>query len=119
MSEKFYHGTTREGLSTVTPADHHGEKVMFPHDTDHGHAYASSNEDDAWGYAEKAWNASSTGVPRVYEVKPTGTHEKDPATDHMGRSRGNFEGDVRSKDGFRVVREMPMPEHMGPQEDWK
>lgn len=116
--ETFYHGTTRENLTHVLPPHEHGAGVMFPHDTSRDHAYASNNASDAWDYAEKAWGATEKGVPRVYEVRPRGEHEQDPPFDQHGNSRSNFSGDRRSRHGWNVVRELPMPEHMGTPEEW-
>lgn len=117
--KQFFHGTVRAGLRSIQPAEQHGKGVVFPHDTDTGHAYAASSEADAWNYAEKAWHASGTGIPRVYEVEPKGAYEPDPQTDAAGRMRGNLAGDVRSKAGFKVKRQLPMPEDMGEPKDWR
>lgn len=118
--QEFYHGTTVEGVTHILPASKHRGHVTFPHDTDREHAYASTKEGDAWDYAEKAWHASGTGVPRVYKVHPMGPHEKDPQVDERGDWRGGVnESDVRSKHGFAVLHEVPMPEHMGDPEDWR
>lgn len=118
----WYHGTTVAGVTHVLPAAQHGGDVTFPSDTDRNYAYATHNHDDAWNYAEKAWGADDHGRrPRVYEVKPIGgmKHvERDPQHDAQGQSRSNFSGDHRSKKGWKVVREVPMPERMGDPEDW-
>ncbi len=119
MTGALYHGTTREHLDEILPAVEHGHGVVFPHDTDQGYAYATPNLSDAWAYAEKAWHASGDGIPRVYRVEALGDVEPDPQQDAHGRQRGNFEADVRSRAGFAVVEEMPMPEHMGDPEDWR
>lgn len=94
-------------------------KPTFPSDTDPSFAYATPHEDDAWNYAEKAWHSTSHGRPRVFQVESLGDHEEDPAFDQHGRSRSNFTDDRRSQQGWRVLREMPMPEHMGTPEDWR
>jgi hypothetical protein len=114
----YYHGTTTEGLGNVQPAAKHGGSVAFPHDTDKNYAYATPNEDDAWHYAEKTWNATASGIPRVYKVQPSGPVEPDPQYGPHG-SRGNFESDVRSRHQFKVIGEIPMPEHMGEPEEWR
>lgn len=123
---QFFHGTVRPGLAEIAPAAKHGRGVTFASDTDRGHAYATSSEDHAWDYASKAhdWamNSARPGqhfVPRVYQVEPLGEHEQDPAHDAHGNLRGNNSTDVRSPHGFRVVRELSMPEHMGTAEDWR
>lgn len=126
LGRQWFHGTARAGLTEITPAAQHGRGVTFASDTDHGHAYATTSEDHAWDYASKshdwAMNSARPGqhfVPRVYQVEPLGEHEPDPSHDEHGRSRGNNSTDVRSPHGFRVVRELPLPRHMGTPEDWR
>jgi hypothetical protein len=125
--EQFFHGTTRPNLTEITPADRHPTwmKPVFENETDRGHAYATTDESNAWHYAQLAHNTAvhrSRGgpfpVPRVYQVEPMGEHETDPEYDG-DRHRGNFSTDRRSRHGWRVVREMPMPEHMGEPDDWR
>jgi hypothetical protein len=117
--QQFFHGTVRAHLNEILPGSVHGRGVIFPHDTDPSRAYATTNESDAWNYAEKAWHASGSGIPRVYHVEPLGHHEPDPQTDEHGRRRGNWANDYRSTVGWRVVRERPMPEDLGKPEDWR
>lgn len=95
--------------------------VNFPGTSSPEHAYATSDESNAWHYAEMAWNAKAGKpvVPRVFRVEPTGEHEEDPAFDDSGNSRGNFSTDRRSQAPWRVVGEVPMPPHMGSPEDWQ
>lgn len=121
MTDALYHGTVREDLDIIEPASAHGGPRTFEHtaDGDPGYAYATPSLSDAWAYAEKAWHASGTGIPRVYRVEPLGDVEPDPQEDAYGRSRGNCEADVRSRDGFTVVEEMPFPEAFGDPEDWR
>lgn len=116
--ETWYHGTVTPKLRHILPADKHGRPVTFASDTDRGHAYATSNVDDAWEYAHKAWSAHPSGRPRVYAVQPAGHYEKDPETDAQGRMRGNNSSDYRSRDGWKVTRELRMPSHMGRPSDW-
>lgn len=127
-SSEFFHGTVRplKVGDVISPASSRPDwhQVSFPSETNRDYAYATAKEDDAWHYAEMAHNSQfRPGMkihPRVYRVRPLGPHEKDPTYDHeRGYSRGNFEGDVRSKHGFEVVGEQPMPEHMGEPEDWR
>jgi hypothetical protein len=119
---KFYHGTTVPGVTHILPADQHHDHVVFPGVTDTSYSYASTKPEDAWDYAEKAWNADNEGRrPRVYEVRPMGgmKHvEEDPQHDEQGKHRFNNQNDFRSKKGWKVVREVPMPEHMGDPEEW-
>ena len=117
--QQFFHGTIREGLSEIVPASTHGKGAVFPSVTSTAHAYATPDVSNAWHYAEMAWNAAGSGIPRVYQVEPLGEHEEDPAVDGKGNPRGNFSGDRRSTKGWRVTREVPMPENMGTPEDWR
>jgi hypothetical protein len=120
MTGALYHGTTRENLTAVTPAAEHGGHVSFQHDTDVAYAYATPNLADAWIYAEKAWHASSSGIPRVYRVEAVGDVEPDPQERADGSHRGNYEADVRSRAGFTVVEEMPWPDYfIGSPGDWR
>jgi hypothetical protein len=120
--QKFYHGTTVPNVKKILPANAHKGHVVFPGDTSLEHAYATTKHDDAWDYAEKAWSGDPhQRRPRVYEVKPIGglKHvEEDPRFTESGRTRSNNANDYRSKKGWHVVREVPMPEHMGDPEDW-
>lgn len=119
----LYHGTAREGLigKTILPVDVTGMPATFPSDTDRGYAYATVEPSTAWHYAELAWNAASVGIPRVYEVAPVdgADVEDDPTHDARGNSRGNFPDDRRSRAGFLVIRELPMPDDMGDPDDWR
>lgn len=120
--EHFFHGTTehlRPGAKVLPVGQLRGKTPTFPHDTSREHAYATSEEANAWNYAEKAWHSTDRGIPRVYEVAPLGDHEPDPTHDERGRSRGNYETDRRSRVGWKVISERQMPEHMGSPEDWK
>lgn len=125
--DQFFHGTAGDptigGLAkdpVISPANQRSwGTVTFPSDTDPDYAYATTDESSAWAYAEKAWGTRAAGIPRVFQVDPLGEHEEDPAYDQRGASRSNYQGDRRSKAGWRVVREIPMPEHMGKPEDWR
>lgn len=58
-------------------------------------------------------------------MRPIGGHqhvEDDPHYDAQGYNRGNHEGDVRSKKGWEVVREMAWPKRhhlIGRPEDYE
>lgn len=122
-SEEFFHGTTEHLKAGDVIRPTHGSRIKptFPHDSSSHHAYATKHEDNAWSYAEKAFYSRDTGHPRVYQVEPVDrkTVEEDPLTNSGGRLRGNYEGDMRSTKGWRVVSERQMPEHMGKPEDWR
>lgn len=121
LGPQFFHGTTEELKEgdTVLPAAKSGRKVVHMSMTDPEYAYATDKPETAWHYAELAWNHSDTGHPRVYAVSPLGEHEEDPQVDERGNWRSNFEGDRRSRHGWKIEGELPMPEHMGKPEDWR
>lgn len=105
----MYHGTVAEDLDQIQPASTHRRGVVFASDTNPDYAYATTDPDTAWHYAEMATHASASGRPRVYVVAPTGAVETDPALDDAGRPRSNFESDVRSRDPFDVLDEISRP----------
>lgn len=110
----YYHGTSEPDLKFISPRM---SGRAFPHMSAPGFAYATKDPGAAWSYAEKAWSQFG-GTPRVYRVKPTGPVEKDPNFDELGRSRGNFDSDMRSRRPFKVVGSEVMPDNMGTPEDW-
>jgi hypothetical protein len=122
-NEQFFHGTISplKVGDTVEPANKTSwRKPRFPNETHPDYAYAT-DESTAWHYAELGWhNASgSPSHPKVFQVEPLGEHEPDPHYDEGGRLRDNFSADRRSKAGWRVTGEVPMPEHMGKPEEWR
>ena len=112
----FFHGTSaklaRGAVIRPSSQSNFGAGV-----SDQNYAYATPDQSNAWHYAETAWN-NTGGRPRVYRVEPIGEHEADPELDEHGSRRGNFDGDRRSQQGWRVLNERSMPGHMGPPEDW-
>lgn len=119
--ETYYHGTTNPRLRNVFPANRLHRSRTFFSATDPDYAYATQNPDDAWSYAEKAWNVGEKPHrPRVYEVAPHNPDdvEVDPPFDEHGNNRSTNEGDRRSKSGFRVIRQLPFPKDWGDPEDW-
>lgn len=123
LGPQFFHGTV-ENLNpgdVVTPAGTRGGHTNYAGQSDPQYAYATEDPEAAWDYAEKAWHAASgdSGHPRVYVVSPMGRHDKDPEYDKSGRHRGNWSFDRRSKHGWKVEDELPMPESMGKPEDWR
>lgn len=120
---KYYHGSVArmEAGTEILPPSRRDPSIRanWPNASmSEDHAYASESEDNAWEWAERAWNVSPNGHPRVYEVEPLGQVEPDERYDAHGNLRDIFEGDVRAP-GFRVLGERPMPEHLGPPEDWQ
>lgn len=117
---RYYHGTTIEGLEEILPISRHGGVSIYPFTGDRDYAYAT-DEAGAWHYAEGAWAAMAGGIPHVYEVEPIDPDdvEVDPFYDEMGRSRSTRDQDVRSRAGWRVLRELPWPEAWGDPEDWR
>jgi hypothetical protein len=101
----YYHGSVDEDVEEVTPQGH---RRAFEHDHEGTHAYATSSLDSAWEYAQR--KAEETGRhPRVYEVEPNDDDvEMDPKRDAGDNSRRVNSGDVRSRAGFGVVRELPL-----------
>jgi rifampin ADP-ribosylating transferase len=123
MSEEnrsqYFHGTVsrfRRG-DVILPSAVTRRSPTFPADTDTNFAYATADRSNAAAYAEKAWNTQERGVPRVYRVEPLGGVEEDPQYGPDGH-RGNYEGDVRSKAGFRVMSEHRLPE-FADEDDWR
>lgn len=110
--EGFFHGTTHgfEPGDVVSPR---GAARFFRADHDGAHAFATKSPDDAWDYAEKAWNHADSGHPRVFKVSPVDDYEVDPHEQNYEKRW------VRSQTGFRVDEEVPMPEHMGSPEEWR
>lgn len=107
---QFYHGSSTGGLSEITPR---GAAHYYPGEHEGTHAFATTDASDAWDYAEKAWNTADSGVPHVYRVEPMGDVERDP-------HEQNYDGKWwRSRQGFKVLGEEKMPEHMGDPEDWR
>lgn len=108
----FYHGTTAEGdLDRILPASQSGASVIYQHQTDPDYAYATTSKDDAWTWAQKAWD-NTGGRPRVFKVRRRGPVEPDEPYDRAGNSRSVSDSDVRSRHGFDVIGEEPMPHHM-------
>lgn len=107
--QSYYHGTTVSDLNRVLPSNDHGKDILYPHMADPGYAYATTDPREAWNYAKTRYHNSTTGVPRVYEVRPRGEVESDP----------HFPGDLshRSRAGWDVAGELPMPDHMH-RDDW-
>lgn len=122
MTRTLFHGTTVAGLvgKTLLPAARSGRKPLYIAETDPEYAYATS-EDHVWHYAEAAWRCADNGIPRAYEVEPLDPRdvEEDPMYADNGECRSVFADDRRSRSGFRVVRELPMPDDMGPADEWR
>jgi hypothetical protein len=116
-SPRYYHGTTVEDLKEVKP--NHSTRGSFGNNGaihEPGYAYATSRE-NAESYAESKAEIHG-GRPLVYRVSPLGPVEKDPSHDAQGRSRANYESDVRSKHGFQVLDHVWSGEHPDGDEAW-
>lgn len=119
----LYHGTTHEHrgddpdgdytpLTHISPgteagkAPTHGGGVSDP-----SYAYATKDPHVAWHYADHRAKYGPGGIPHVYRVTPHKPEdvEEDPSHTGDGFTRGNFSGDMRSKSGFKVLDEVPMP----------
>lgn len=93
----LYHGTSRD-FSEVRPSKEHGHEV-FEGLSSPEHAYATHDPQQAKTYAEIS-EMMHGGRARVYEVHHLGQPhdlEHDPG----------YDADVRSRAGFRVLREVP------------
>ena len=100
----LYHGTcTDRPLEEITPLSQRGRRSRVS-DSDPDYAYATSDPDDAWHWAEEAWHKASTGIPRVFRVRSRGPVETDPNFSHHDNP-----AQVRSRHGFDVLGEEPMP----------
>lgn len=129
QAEDYYHGTVHkfEPGERIAPASEHGGHQVFRNTSRPEYAYATPKEDEAWHYAQHAWNGMPLhhpdfgNPPRVYKVRPLGPVEKDPTeyTESGGRWRDPFDNDKRSAHGFEVLHEVPMPEDMGTPEEWR
>ncbi len=99
----FFHGTAAalrpgELLTAGRRSNYRPEVVM-------NHVYFTSLRDGAGLAAELAVELLGGGVPRVYEVEPTGAFEDDPnVTDK--KFPGNPTRSFRSTEPLRVVREV-------------
>lgn len=106
----WFHGSAtdmRPGTN-IRPPSERGVEPNFPGYGTGEYAFATSDLGTAASYAEKAQNiaVSRHGArpsQRVYEVRPTGGVEDDPA-----ESAG--EGAVRSRNPWKVVRRVPASE---------
>lgn len=106
----LYHGTFNEMEGQLHP--NHGTSGNFGAATHaQGYSYATPHLDTAWNYATQMADRHGQ-LPRVYRVHPTGPVEDDPRYDEHGRSRGNYEGDLRSKHPFDVGEEQEPPTHI-------
>ncbi|WIB78707.1 NAD(+)--rifampin ADP-ribosyltransferase [Curtobacterium sp. MCPF17_002] len=96
----FFHGTKADlpvgGLLTAGFRSNYRPEVVM------NHVYFTAVQDGAGLAAELA---AGDGLPRVYEVEPTGAFEDDPnVTDR--KFPGNPTRSYRSTDPIRVVREV-------------
>lgn len=99
----FYHGTSHEfGPGSLVEPGH--EPVHDPtnmHRDASEYVFFTSDLENAQGYAEDAAARKGTSAPRVYLVKPTGTHEADPEYDDEMADQYR-----RSRHPLRIIREV-------------
>jgi hypothetical protein len=118
-AEHFFHGTVvGRGESfehdEILPAKQHGGDLFHRNEHDGTYAYATRDLSTAQHYSELAqnWHHDPDRTERVVlRVTPLGSYEKDPAYDQHGRNRANFDGDIRSRAGFRVLGEQWRESH--------
>lgn len=116
-NEEFFHGTVHHLNvgDSVLPAAAGGAPTIHG-ESDPRFSYATTQQGDAWEYAAMAHEQTEgeEGPPRVYRVSPLGRHSKDPeyTVEARPEHRGNFGNDRRSKAGWRVESEQPLPPHM-------
>jgi hypothetical protein len=109
----LYHGTSRD-LTSVEPADRHGQGEMSTGLTRTDRAYATHDPQMARSYAEMS-GIDTGGRPRVYQVEHSGpAHDLEPDP--------GYDADVRTPHSFRVLREVPehelnrLPRHAAQEE---
>lgn len=94
----LYHGTSRD-LTSVEPADRHGQGEVSTGLTRTDRAYATHDPQMAHSYAQMS-GIDTGGRPRVYQVEHSGpVHALEPDP--------GYDADVRSPHSFRVLREVP------------
>jgi hypothetical protein len=109
----FFHGTiadltTGDLLTSGRPSNYRPEIVM-------NHIYFTARVDGAGLAAEIAAELAGQGVPRVYEVEPTGPYENDPnVTDK--KFPGNPTRSYRSTAPLRIVGEITDWTRLTPEE---
>jgi GNAT superfamily N-acetyltransferase len=97
----LYHGTSRD-LTSVEPADRHGQGEVSTGLTRTDRAYATHDPQMARSYAEMS-AVDTGGRPRVYEVRHNGPeHALEEDTNEP-----RYDADMMSPHGFRVLREVP------------
>lgn len=111
----LYHGTAADrALTEITPLSDRHPHLRVPERSEYkggngtysdpGFAYATADPDDAWHWAQEAWHKNPRGIPRVFRVRGRGPMEPDPNFSHHDNPQ-----QVRSRHGFDVVGEEPMP----------
>jgi GNAT superfamily N-acetyltransferase len=97
----LYHGTSRD-LTSVVPADRHGQGEVSTGLTRTDRAYATHDPQMARSYAEMS-SVDTGGRPRVYEVRHNGPEHA--LEEDVNEPR--YDADMMSPHGFRVLREVP------------
>jgi hypothetical protein len=104
---RFFHGTTSNfepGDEILPPSRRTPDIKPLYDETDPEAAYASTTPEQAWFWAESAGDRTRDrgARPRVFGVEPLGKVLPD--------LHSLSDDDVRSREGWRVLGEIPMPE---------
>lgn len=113
---KYFHGTTygfKEGDEILPPSLRDPNIKPLYEETDKDAAYASVDPERAWFWAESAWHKAQhdNPRPRVFGVEPLGKVLDD--------LHSQSDDDVRTREGWRVRGEVPMPTEVGTPEEWE
>jgi 8-oxo-dGTP diphosphatase len=102
----FYHGTSHALASGDLVNPGHPANYQHTLDRDSQHTFATERLGEAASHAGNAVKVSG-GVPRVYQVAPTGPIERDP---EVAEEFARYFPSIRSRHPMRVVREIPADE---------
>jgi hypothetical protein len=113
---RFFHGTTsgfNPNDEILPPSMRSSDIKPLYDETEPDAAYASRSPEQAWFWAESAWHKAQhdNPRPRVYGVEPLGKVLDD--------LHSLSDEDVRTREGWRVLGEVPMPKDLGTPEEWE
>jgi hypothetical protein len=111
--EDFYHGTSLGFPDAEDPPERivpQGHRHFYPGVHSGEHAFATTDKNTAWAYAERAQHWRASDQPRVLRVRPTGPFEDDPGALMRGGGRAHEEGAVQSRHPWAVIGEEDIPE---------